>query len=365
MDNTIVAQHIRRANRNLLWTNVALVVALMGLALVCGRYLCNFLLGPFPMDRNKLLTLSRDNVPFDYYLTVDYGDQKPLEVEKEVTRKVNKRTGAVESEVVSAQFVAVVVSDKWLIIKLPPFASPKSPVTGSLTDMPSYLRDEIAKAPLGRDGIPVEDKFVPVMLDAQSNFRVAGFFGLGIGLPLYAFGVWNIVRALRRGQRLERHPIAASLKSFGEPVEVAEHIHREACDPSGSVQFGKLQLTSSWLLRPSTYGLKVVHTTDVLWIYKKVTKHSYNGIPTGTTHAAVICTRHGESLEVPAGGPSTENILEEVYRRAPWVIAGFSDELAAAYKSDRQGMAHAVDDRRRQVMEEVQRQNAPENGPPA
>jgi len=361
MQNTVIAWHIRRVNRNLLWTNLVLVGIFTGVALLSGSYLFNFLLGPFPADRKKLLTLTDDKVPFEYYLKVNYGDQKPILVDKEVEQRVNKNTRAVISERVTAEFYVVDLSEKRLIFKVAPGTDFKSPLTGTLTQIPNSMRSGIADG-LRQHKLELHEAVVPLMLDT-GGFRWPGYWGLAIGLPLYAFGVWNIVRALKRGGRLERHPIAQALSAYGEPAEIAEHIHQETNDPARTFAVGKLQLTSSWLLQPSTYGLTVIHMSDVLWIYKKVTKHSTNGIPTGTTHAVMINTRNGGGVEVPASDGTTEQMLEELHRRAPWIIAGYSDELAALYKRDLAGVGDAVEERRQQVMAEI---NRPEGtSPPA
>jgi len=50
MWDNIIGRHIRRTNRNLLLTNLALLAVLATVTLLNGRYLVNFLLGPFPAD---------------------------------------------------------------------------------------------------------------------------------------------------------------------------------------------------------------------------------------------------------------------------------------------------------------------------
>jgi hypothetical protein len=48
MWDNVIGRHIRRANRSLLLTNLALLAVLAVVTLANGRYLVNFLLGPFP-----------------------------------------------------------------------------------------------------------------------------------------------------------------------------------------------------------------------------------------------------------------------------------------------------------------------------
>jgi hypothetical protein len=363
MQDTIIGHHIRRVNRNLLWTNVAILAALIAVTVLCGRYLVNFFFGPFPTERSKLVSLKDGTTPFEYYIQVDYGDQKPQSAGQQVSQQINKNTKQVVSESVSAEFAVVTLSDKILLIKASPGAELKSPISGYLTDIPPSMRSDMSSA-MQKHHLQMDDGVVPLMLDT-TGFRGPGWWGLAIGLPLYCIAVWNIVRAMRNGGRLHKHPIAASLRPYGELAEVAAHIDQEVSEPAYNIRIGKLQVTPTWLLQSSTFGLRVVHIIDLIWMYKKVTKHSYNGIPTGTTHAVMINTRFGSALEVAASEGATEQLVEAVYRRAPWVITGFNDELAAIYAKDREGMIGAVDERREKIMAEVRGQQGGSDPAPA
>ena len=188
------------------------------------------------------------------------------------------------------------------------------------------------------------------MLDA-TGFRTPGWIGLAICLPLYVLGIWNVTKALRRMARPERHPIGRALARFGKPTEIAAAIDAEIKE-DGRVPVGRATLTRSWFLRPSTFGMDVIHASELVWIYKKVTKHSTNGIPTGTTFTTVIHTRYGGAVEVAGNERLTECLLQELHQRAPWVLAGFDQQLAGFWKSDPGGVVAAVDDRRRQVLGE-------------
>jgi hypothetical protein len=83
----------------------------------------------------------------------------------------------------------------------------------------------------------------------------------------------------------------------------------------------------------------------VIWAYKKVTKHYTNFIPTGKSYAVVICSRDGRSLEITSKQKKADGMLEELARRWPWILLGYSDELAAAWKSNRDAVIGVVDAR--------------------
>jgi hypothetical protein len=347
-----IAQQIRRANRNLLWTNIACVALLTLVAVGQHRYFANFFLGPFPVDRTKLLSLKGGQLPFEYYLKVDYGNQKPIPLAQQLSVSIDMQSDTSQESVIS-EFVGVTLSDKLLVIRTEPGVRLQSPVTGALTPLPASIRKDITKE-LHQHDVEMDDFVVPLMLDTI-DFRGSGWCGLAIGLPLCSFGIWNISRALRRIGRLENHPIARSLRTYGDPADVAAHIEREVREDASTFQVGRLLLTRSWILQGSTYGLRVVHINDVIWIHKKVTKVLANGIiPIDTMRSAMICTRDGNALEVGESDRTTDRLLVEVERRAPWVVAGFSHEMAALYEKDRTRLAAAVDERRHEMMAKIQ-----------
>ena len=71
MWNNLIGQHIRRTNRMLLAVNGGMVLVLCAFTLWQGRYLFNFLLGPFPIDRKTLVSVTDPDQTFDYFVTVE------------------------------------------------------------------------------------------------------------------------------------------------------------------------------------------------------------------------------------------------------------------------------------------------------
>jgi len=347
MWDNIIGWHIRRTNRNLLLTNLALLAALAAATLLSGRYLVNFLLGPFPADEAMLASMKQE--PFDYYVTVK-GVPHPKAVNQEIKQTLNKYTRQVVREEVTAEYAAVQVGNRLLIVKVPRINTAQREFTGSLSPVPPAMRGN----PDPKERVQFDDVCYPYMLDA-TGFRGPGYIGLAIGLPLYALAWWNIVRAFRRMARYERHPIVRWLKRYGTPEEVAQNIDAQWKDRGNVVAQSGLTLMPTWLLRATTYGLQIIHVYDLVWIYKKLTKHSVNFIPTGTTMAGVICTRYGQALEV-SSGVLTESLLQQLFERAPWVIAGYSAELAGIWKRDAAGLVAAVDQRREQILASSQPQ---------
>lgn len=356
MWNTIIGTHIRRSNRVLLLTNGLVVLLVLGTAALCGRYLFNFCFGPFVVDRATLLSNKEAHRSLEYFVDV-HGDQA-FEVGNQIEKTTNKRTGAVTRERVVAKYLALRLDDRLLFVKAPP-TDTTTQYSGALEDVPADVHNQFVAT---LDAATRQNVF-PFMLDATgfAGFRGPGYIGLALGVPLLLLGGWNVTRALQRMGNPSRHPIARRLERFGIPEEVASRLDDQAQEDQR--RLGAVTLTTSWLMRPTFFGLELMHLGEVLWIYKKVTKHYTNGIPTGTTTAAVVCDANGAILEVPCGEEGTNQFLEEVYQRAPWVLAGHNEELETLWKSNRNAMLEAVEERRKQVKDMMERPT-PAEAPP-
>jgi len=86
---------------------------------------------------------------------------------------------------------------------------------------------------------------------------------------------------------------------------------------------------------------------DVLWAYKKITKHSVNFIPTGKTYEAIV-NCYGGTATIPGNEKKVGEMLNFLQERAPWAIYGFSDQLAATFNKHRQDFARSVEQRKQE-----------------
>src|SRR5262245_42499117 len=111
MTNSFVLAIIRRSNRNLLLRCVAGIVLVVGLAALNTRYFYNFFAGPFPVDREALLAATDAGALRQYFVKISGDDVVDTGVQ-EVSR--NTKTG---SETVTAAFMALVLDDRFLIVK--------------------------------------------------------------------------------------------------------------------------------------------------------------------------------------------------------------------------------------------------------
>jgi hypothetical protein len=102
------------------------------------------------------------------------------------------------------------------------------------------------------------------------------------------------------------------------------------------------------MVRRKTFSTWVSPVGDLVWVYKKVTKHSVNFIPTGKTYSVVLVGRHRQRIEEQMKEKAVNEMLADLTARVPWAIFGFDQNLDRAWRKDPQSVIAAVDARYQQ-----------------
>ena len=192
------------------------------------------------------------------------------------------------------------------------------------------------------------------MLDA-TGFRLAGWIGLGLGVPLALLCAWNVLKAVRRLGNPDAHPLAKTLLKYGDPEEVAAQIEEQS-QSEDKEDIAGVTFLRSWLLRPTTFGVDLMHLGDAVWVYKTTTKHYRNGVHTGTTYGVSLCDIHGSTLAVAMAEKTCEDYVAAVSERVPWVLVGFDADREKMWKKDKQAVYDQAEQRRRDFAEQIRRQ---------
>ncbi len=140
MFSSFVEGQIRRTNRNLLLTNALLVLGVLAALALTNRYWYNFVAGPFPTDQQTVLATTDADTVRRYYLTLT-GDEVIDPDWREVTVQ-KSRSGSVTSRKITAQYLALALGDRLLLVKNPT-ASTATTYTGKLVALPADIKAEI------------------------------------------------------------------------------------------------------------------------------------------------------------------------------------------------------------------------------
>jgi hypothetical protein len=333
MDGFIDGQ-IARANRNLLLSGLILAAIVVGVGAVAGRYYLNYFGGPYPATLESIAhgDDGHDYVAVDGELT-DTGFQH-------ITKQINKYSREERSRDVTGAYYTIGQGDKVLLARIDnTVRAASASTTSGWLRAPDDVDRQVRVKLLGEHG-ELGAKLLPGILDATQTRRdgTIGLVALAVVLflALRSLFLW----ARRRGHR-EDHPIWRQLADAGEPNTLAAQIDEEVARPDVA-RIGTAILTKSWLLNRWLFGLRVIPYDRLVWCHKKITRHNF----IVKTYEAVIHARDGKGVAVRGKQAVVDGLLKEVLARAPWVIAGYSPELARAWARDRDAMIAKVDERR-------------------
>lgn len=333
-----IAKRIRAASfrRVFAWTLV-LVIGLLAM-LSDQRYVANFFRGPYTLTRADLDSIRDVALTPRYYAHV--AGEKVLDTGLRQYR-VHTQNGVETSREVSGAYHALVVGNHFLVVRT---AGAESPVAeGKLVPWPEELENQLFDT---KEMQSLRSSFYPFYLDGDS-FRRPGYIAIAVSIVFLLLFAWLAIPAFRAWRNPDTHPLALRIAKWGgDPMGVAVEAEREFENPllKGG---GGWRLGNKYMVQAGFFTFNLLRLQDVLWLYKKVTKHSVNFIPTGKTYEAIIQC-YGGNATIPGKEKKVHEMLEFVHARAPWAVVGFSDELSATFNKRQQEFANAVEQRRQQ-----------------
>jgi hypothetical protein len=152
---------------------------------------------------------------------------------------------------------------------------------------------------------------------------------------------------MRRAGEIQSSPVWKNLAAFGNAEQLSQQIEAEL-QPAMIRKYGKLQMTQQWMVRRKLFSTWVSPIADLVWIYKKVTKHSVNFIPTGKTYSVILVGRHRQRTEEQMKEKVVNEMLADLAARVPWALFGFDENLDKAWRKDPAGVIAGVDSRYQQ-----------------
>jgi hypothetical protein len=309
------------------------------IAFLNTRYIANFLRGPFDVGAAELALIGDVTTAPHYFVKV--AGTKAMDTGlQEVS--VETESGVEKSRTVTSNYYALEVGDKVLVVKSKGGALRVA--EGSLTPLSFDLESNLFASPEMQSA---RSHFYPFYLDAASSFRAGGYWGIGIGIALLALLAWKARPAWRGLQDPGSHPLAARVGKWGSPVDASAAIEREWHAP-GNKRLGKWTITERYLIQSALFRFNVLRFEDLLWAFKKVTKHSVNFIPTGKTYQAIVHA-YGGTAELPGSQKKVDEMLQDAVKRAPWAVVGFSAEIQQTFTKQNRDFCAAVEERRQKL----------------
>jgi hypothetical protein len=310
------------------WAALVLLTALVLTANL--RYARNFLYGPFPATGHELTKITDPGTAEKYFVKVTGSKLVNTGLQE---MEVESRNGVEESRKVSAGYYALLVGDRYLIVKS------SKPISETASGELVLLSGDIfnhLRSSLGPERLRQE--FYPLMLEGN-GFREDGFAAMGlaaavlVGLLFFARPVWF------RLKDLSRHPAFQRIKSWGEMQSTSMEAENEF-KTSVRYKAGGIRLADRFAFKGSFFTFDIFRFHDLWW--------AYNFIPVGKTYTAVLVF-NGGTVEVRGNQIKVDEMLQYAATRAPWAIFGFSDQLKAHLKKNPAEFYAQVEARRQKL----------------
>lgn len=331
----------RRANRNLLLVNGAMLAGLILIVAGNYRYCANFVLGSQSISSAELAAITSTEQRWRNFVSVS-GTKSVNTGYRDV---VNHMEGSrVVSTDIKDEYILLRVGAKILLVKAAP-GKEKLEYSGELVPTTDRVQEDLLRH-LATEEPDLARDVLPFTLNA-ADYRSSGYTVLIIGLPILALASWNCLKAMRRSAEIQTSPVWKNLAAYGNAEQLSHQIEAEL-QTTVIRKYGKLQIAQQWMVRRKTFSTWVSPIADLVWVYKKVTKHSVNFIPTGKTYAVVLVGRHRQRIEEQMKEKAVNEMLADLTARVPWALFGFTQDLEKAWRKDPAGVVAAVDSRYQQ-----------------
>ena len=334
MDSWIVKRIRATSLRRVIVWSLVLVGGVL-LATSDHRYIANFMRGPYPLAQADLDSIRDITLTPRYYARVA-GDRVIDTGIRQYT--IHTQNGIETSREESGAYNAFAIGKRYLVVRT---AGNDSHIAeGKLIPWPSDLEGQLFDSKEMRS---LRSSFYPFYLDSES-FRRPAYVVIGVGVLFLLLFIWQALPAWRAWRDPERHPLAKRMAHWGDPIGVAVAAEQEFDHPLLKAK-GGWRLGNKYLVRSTFFTFNVLRFQDVLWAYKKITKHSVNFIPTGKTYEAIVSC-DGGTATISGKEKKVHELLAFVQQRAPWAMYGYSADLASAFNKRRQEFARTVEQRR-------------------
>ena len=336
-----VENEARRANRNLLLVNGGMLAVLILIVAANYRYCANFVLGSQSISNAELAGITSPEQRWRNFVSVS-GTKSASTGYRDV---VNHMDGdRVTSSEIKDEYIFLRVGEKVLLVKAAPDKE-KLEYSGELVATTDQVKEDLLR-PLAAEDADLARAVLPFTLNT-TDYRSNGYTMLMIGLPVLALALWNCLKAMRRISEIQTSPAWKHLAVYGNAEQLSQQIEAEL-QPAITRKYGKLQIAQQWMVRRKMFSTWVSPIADLVWIYKKVTKHSVNFIPTGKTYSVVLVGRHRQRIEEQMKEKAVNEMLADLTARVPWALFGFTQDLENAWRKDPNGVIAAVDSRYQQ-----------------
>lgn len=178
----------------------------------------------------------------------------------------------------------------------------------------------------------VLDAMLPyyINMDMAGNVQISLMYVFcGIAALVVLLVAYRFVKAAAGGYQKK---LKAKLAAMGDPAAMEERLTRfyDSVEPVGGVRLGE-----EFVMFEVGAESVLVRPWEVLWAYQSTTQHRTNGIPSGKSHAVVLCMSDGKRISLSMKEKKVKELLPMIAEKLPGTVVGYTKELEHLYEQNR------------------------------
>ncbi len=330
----------RKNAKSALKGGLAICVISLLILLLNGKYVYNWVAGPFPM--NSALAESAGMKEFGQLR----GTLIPTGIAEQSTTTVRVFRRALEasSKEVTANYYLALLDGKFMMVKTAPDFS-GSTARGRLVPLPEKLRSfpQLAEIKVADDRTLKADDLYPMMLDAHFSYRADANLFVIIAAFFLIVGVLGTVVAISKASP-QKYSMLRMVARTGPVLSALRRIEQEFIAAGDKARVGPLLVSSAWIYDPGSSPL-VFPMKDVIGISKKTSGGS--GKP--PSYSVEFWLR-GETLSrlTKAGEKECDAIIKTLTERIPWAAVETGSSFESNWRRDRQACITEMERKKKQ-----------------
>ena len=115
---------------------------------------------------------------------------------------------------------------------------------------------------------------------------------------------------------------------------VNEFVSREYDSGDYVLKMRQTILMRNWILLPKLTRFSVKRSSDLIWVYKTITQHRTNGIPTGKSYSITLRFKDKTTVSLTSKKKNSDALLDSIKHSYPHTFVGYTDSMEHLFRQD-------------------------------
>ncbi|TYQ16770.1 UNVERIFIED_CONTAM: hypothetical protein Cloal_3343 [Acetivibrio alkalicellulosi] len=336
MESSFWEKYISLINKRLFVTTLTLLIIGIIFLILFGNNFYNMIMGPFSVSPQEINT-SAESLDFSKsYITVESDNTIHSGLVKYIGIK-KRGSDKMYSTQPYTKYLLMYIDGKYLIVNVSNNFEGTS-FTGRLIHLDDDLKSNISSSIINIDNAFTSIDILPLMLDTNVDYFYYWILFI-ITLLFWVLGLWGMCKYFLRIKNPYNHPLYKDLENYGDPKKLASEIDREILEDNKT--YKNIILTSTWCIYAGSLSVKIFKLDDIIYIYRTSLDKTY------IIHIFFKTGKDVDAIFTVDEFSLSENLLNDISTRMPWIINEFSPEHQKMYKNRIYEMIDLVEKRKR------------------